>query len=130
MTTANAIFIFGLMFLGCGLMLIGYLFRRPAIAIVSSIAWLIFGFHSRTLSLALWDIFYVMFIMGVCLFFAAFIEGIILRPKVADMEPEEDMWDREVEDYIDRRTKWKERMSKIMDASKREKEEPYWSRRN
>ena len=108
-----------LMVLAIALMIIGYTWRRPAIAITSAMAWLIFGYFSRSLSAATWDAYYVMFVLGICMFFVAFVEGLILRPKKEDTEPEEDIYDREtqeMDEYIERRTKWRERMGKIMDA--------------
>lgn len=118
MTTANAIFLFGLMFMSVALMIAGYLFRRPAIAITASISWLVFGVFNRTLSTATWDIYYIMFMIGLFLLFVCFIEGIILRPKIEDTEPEEDIYDRELEEYVDRRNKWRERFGRVMGQRK------------
>ena len=101
------------------LMIAGYHFRRPSIAIASSIAWLIFGYYTRSLSTATWDIYYVFFVLGIALFFISFVEGLILRPKKEDTEPEEDIYDREtqeMEEYIAKRLKIRERMGRIMDA--------------
>jgi len=119
MTTADAIFLFGLLVLSIGLMWMGYQYRRPSVAITSAVAWLAFGIYARSLSTVLWDIEYIMFILGICLFFVGFIEGLMLRPKVEDTDPDEDLWDRETQDWIDKRTKWREKMSAIMDVSKR-----------
>lgn len=100
------------------LMTLGYFFRRPAVAIGSAVAWLIFGLYSRSLSTVTWDIYYVMFILGVCMFFVAFIEGIVLQPKVEDMEPEEDLWDEEREEYVKQRKRIRETMRDIMGPRK------------
>lgn len=92
MTTATAIFLFVLIFLSLALMTMGYIFRRPAMALAAGIAWLIFGLYSYSLSAATWDIYYGLFWLGLGMLFVCLLEGFILRPKEEQQEPQEDYW--------------------------------------
>jgi membrane protein implicated in regulation of membrane protease activity len=104
--------------LGMVLMIMAYVFRRPALAIIDSVIWLMFGIYSLSLSVATWDIYYGLFVVGVAMFLVAIFEGFILRPRRSQTEPEEEFWDSEADDYAKRRAEFRGKIGTITDRNK------------
>ncbi len=98
MGTGDAIFSIGLGLIAVALMVFAYIVRRPAFALLAGLLWLVFGIFNYTLYAVEWDIYYVLFIIGVCLLFTCLIEGFILKPKPENQEMEEDSWDKELDE--------------------------------
>ena len=88
-----------------GLMVIAYWTRRPAIAIGGAIAWVSFAYWNYTLYTALWDIYFILFWLGIGMTITTLLEGFVLRPKPDQMEPEEADEDT-FEDYAARRARF------------------------
>lgn len=86
MTTAIAIFMVGLIFMAVALMATGYMFKRPALALGSSGAWLVMALVSYTISTALWDVFYGLFWFGILMIVVSGFEAFYVKEKP---EPEE-----------------------------------------
>lgn len=107
MTTANAIFIVALLFMSVGLMVAGYYFKRPAIALGAAGSWLVTALYTYTLSTALWDINYGLFWLCILMGIVAALEGFTLRPDKSEQTPEEQAQDdteRHIQAYEKRRS--------------------------
>lgn len=103
MTEAQAIIFIGLLFAAITTMGVGFIIKRPAWAFGGAVLWLLFGLNANTFSLALWDIYYDMMILGVAMFFVALMEGFVIRPNPEQQDSSEDYYGSEVEQYATRR---------------------------
>jgi len=102
-----------LIVLALTLLIMAYKFKRPSLGIAGSIAWLLFGLYSLTLSTVTWDIYYDLFVLGMGLFIMALIESMMLRPKTEEEAPEEDVWGKARSEYLERKQQQNERLQEF-----------------
>lgn len=91
MTTAAAIFIFGLLVIAVGLMGVAYGFKAFAYSFGAVMMWVLLGVYSYGLSAAPWDIFYGLFWFSMAMVVVSALEALALglRTREApDDEPE------------------------------------------
>ncbi len=100
MTTAQAIMLVGIGMIGVALMVAGYAFRRPAVAIAAGIMFTVSAIQAYILSAGPWDAMYATFWGSILLFVIAILEGITLRPKPEDLTEEERAQDDTETDYV------------------------------
>jgi hypothetical protein len=105
LTTANAIFLTALIFMAVGLMVAGYVFKRPALPLGSAGAWLITGLVSYGLSAGGWDVYYGFFWFCIVLVIVAAFEAFYAREKQSPPEEPKEDWDTYIEDLEQRRNR-------------------------
>jgi len=109
-----------LAFISLALMTLSYTFKRPSMGIGAAMCWLIFGIYNLTNSVANWDIYYDLFVVGALLFIVALLECMIFRPKADDEEPEEQLfWDRQLEEYNKNKQLRNERLQTFRQEARR-----------
>ena len=83
MDTGTSIFLAALLFMAIALMVTGYMFKRPALAIGASEAWLLTGLMSYTYSTTPvggpWDIYYGLFWFSMALIIMSAFEAFMVR---------------------------------------------------
>lgn len=103
MAIQDAIFLVGLIFMAVALMIAGYIFKRPALVLGASGAWLITALVSYNISAAAWDVYYGMFWFCIALVLVSGFEAFMVREKPAPPEPPKSEWDSYADDMETRR---------------------------
>lgn len=122
MTTPNAIFLIGLIFMAVSLMVAGYMFRRAALSFGATGAWLIIAGLMYTISTGPWDIFYGLFWVSAGMSLVAGLEGMVVKPLPSQMEPEEkdeDDVEGQWDDWSARRGRYQQRIGRRKAGSSR-----------
>lgn len=113
MTTADAIFILGLLFVGVALMGVGFMFNRQAFVFGATGFWMLLVGYAFTLSVATWDIFYTLGWFSVGLVFVSALEAMFVGVKDEPPEETKDSVDRFIEKQDNYQRK-KEKMERAM----------------
>lgn len=112
MPTGDAILVFCLVFLSFGLMIAGYVIRKPQLVVAASIAWFLLGVYSYTHVVVLWDVFYCLFVFGTALSLISILEivalvaGVAMGKKYYEEDSEEDEF-RDEKEWQGERRMWR-----------------------
>ncbi len=87
-------------------MALGYIFKRPAMALGASGAWLIAGLAAYNSSTATWDMYYGMFWFCVALIIVSAFEAFYAKEKPAPPEPPKSDDEKWAEDIESRRARF------------------------
>jgi len=100
------------------LMVLGYAFKRPALALGAALAWVVLGLVAYNTSAGPWDVAYGLFWLSIAMVIVAAFE--VFYSKEKKLPPEEDTkddWDNYAEDMEARRG----RMDKMRGLSRRKR---------
>ena len=87
-------------FIALVLMVTGYWIRRPAIGIASGAMWWLAAAQTYTLSTAMWDVPFALYVLFIGLGIVGYLEGFALKPKVdKQIDAGEQMFDEEDDEY-------------------------------
>ena len=101
-----------LVFIAISLLIVGYTFKRPAMAFGAGVMWFIASIQAWVSSTAAWDVYYGVFVFGIIMLLVSIIEGWALRPDKKDEPPElTDAGVRETQEYIERRDTFRDGMN-------------------
>lgn len=90
-----------------GLMVLAYQYKRPAMALGGSGAWLVAAVTAYIASAALWDAYYGMFWFCVLMIVVAAFEALYCKEKKSEPEEEKKSeWDNWIDDMETRRDKY------------------------
>lgn len=114
MTTADAIFILGLLFMSIGLMSIAWTFKKPPFAFGAIGGWILLAVFTYGLSAGPWDIYYGMFWFSIGLMIVSALESMTLTNRTEE-PPIEEKKDR-IDRYLDRVEAMQERQARYRRA--------------
>lgn len=96
MTEPDAIFMFGLMFLGISLMGLSYMFKKPPFAFAAVAPWVLLAVFAYGLSAGPWDVYYALFWFSIGFMLVSVLEAMTITVRDKE-EPKE-----QVQDSVDR----------------------------
>jgi hypothetical protein len=111
MTTADAIFIFGLLFVSVALMGIGFMFRRQGFVFGAVGFWMLLAGYGFVLSAATWDIYYTLGWFGVGMVLVSAIEAMVVREKPEPPEERDSL-----DDFMDKQEQYNRKVNKMEEA--------------